>query len=81
MLKYDLMKGGATKQEVLDFIAATDKPIRYTYGLEYKKPTINHVPISKSEAIEQVKDGFAMMDVIEYDDYLHINRFSPNDLW
>ena len=53
----------------------------YTYGLEYRNPTTNHVPITKEQAINYLENGgFITVELID-GVTLHINEFSCNDMW
>lgn len=80
MLKMSFYNGTLNREELIKFIKTTNKPIKYTYGLGYRGPTTNHVPISIERAIEIVNtEGF--LDAQEYEDYLHLNAFSANDMW
>lgn len=53
----------------------------YTYGLEYRSPTTNHVPITKEQAIGYLKEGgFIDVELID-GNTIHINEVSANDMW
>lgn len=79
MFKYNLMgKNNYTMDEAREFLRDTSKPIKYTYGLGYRNPTTHKVPISNQEAVEKFN---GMCDITEYEDYVHLNEFSSNDLW
>jgi len=69
-----------TKDEMIEFVKTTTKPFKYTYGLGYRNPTTNHVPITQEQAIKYAT-GNGMTDVQEYEDYVHINQYSDNDMW
>lgn len=69
-----------SKEDVLKVFEETDKPIKYTYGLSFRSPTIHRVPYTKEQAIEKFTDKSSMCDVDEYEDYIHLNEFSGNDL-
>lgn len=69
------------RDEALKFIEETEKPIKYTYGLGYRHPTTYKVPITKEEANKYIMEHYSMLDVEEYEDYVHINQYSEMDLW
>ena len=68
-----------TKDEAIELIRTTDKELRYTYGLLYRNPTTKKVLVSREKALEYASDS--IVDITEYADYVHINRFSSNDLF
>ncbi len=70
-----------SKQEVIDFLRSTDKPIKYTYGLGYRNPTTHNKPISLEEALGIVEREWGMLDVDERPKYVHLNAYSENDMW
>jgi hypothetical protein len=70
-----------SKQEVIDFLRNTDKPIKYTYGLGYRNPTTHNKPVSLQEALDIVEKEFGMLDVEEHPKYVHLNAYSENDMW
>lgn len=70
-----------SKQEVIDFLRNTDKPIKYTYGLGYRNPTTHNKPISLQEALDIVEREWSMLDVDERPKYVHLNAYSENDMW
>ena len=80
MLKMSFYNGTLKRDELLTFIQNTDKPIRYTYGFGYKHPTTNRKLIMKEQAIEIVNNQ-DLLDADEYEDYLHLNAYSENDMW
>ena len=53
----------------------------YTHGLGYRNPTIHKVDCSKEEAIEIFNKRSSMCDIDEYEDYIHLNTYSGNDLF
>lgn len=81
MKKYSFMSkySNCTKEEAVKFIQTTDKPFKYTYGLGYRNPTTHKEPITRQQALEYMKDS--TVDMTEHEDYIHINRYSSNDLW
>lgn len=73
--------GEYTKEQVLEMINEKDYKFEYTYGLEYRKPTTYHEPISKEKAVEMIKT-LGMIDIELLDnDTIHINEVSSNDMW
>lgn len=70
-----------SRDEVIEKLSVTDKVIKYTFGLGFRNPTIHKVVISNEEAVEKFKSNSGMCDVTEYDDWIHLNEFSGNDLW
>ena len=80
MLKMSFYNGTLNRQTLTDFISATDKPIRYTYGLSYRNPTTNKALIDKEKALQIVeREGF--LDATEKEDCLYLNAYSENDMW
>ena len=80
MLRMSIFNGTFNGEELKEFIRKTRKPIRCTYGLDFRDPTTNKVLISKEKAIKLAeKESF--LDVDENDDYIHLNIFSSNDLF
>lgn len=68
------------RSKLINFIENTDKRIEYTYGFTYRNPTTCHKVVDKDEAINIVSSqGF--LDAEEFEDYLHLNAFSANDMW
>lgn len=80
MLKMSFYNGTLDRKKAKEFIAATSKPIKYTYGLGYRNPTTNHKPITKEHAIEIINTE-KFLDINEHKDYVHLNEFSANDMW
>lgn len=80
MLKMSFYHGTLNRPELRDFIKTTDKQIRYTYGLGYRNPTTYLEPVSKERAL-QIVDTQGLLDATEFDDYLHLNAYSENDMW
>lgn len=82
MFRHYLAFGPSVKYEIAkDFIENTTKQIKYTYGLGYRNPTTHNVPVTKDRAFEILKDHWGMLDIVEYDDYVHMNAYSSNDMW
>ncbi len=69
-----------SKEDVLKILKETDKPIKYTFGLGYRSPTIHKIPYTNEQAVKTFTDKSGMCDVDEYEDYIHLNEFSSNDL-
>lgn len=80
MLKMSFYYGTLDTKKAKEFISETNKPIKYTYGLGYRNPTINHVPITKERAMEII-DTESLLDIDEHEDYIHLNAYSANDMW
>ena len=80
MLKMSFYDGTMNKDRLKKFIEKTEKEIKYTHGLEYRKPTVHNKPISKEEALRIVED-YVLLDAREMEDYLHLNTYSENDMW
>ena len=80
LLKYPLMgKGNCTRDEIVEFLRTTEKPILYTFGLKYRDPTTRDVEISNKRAVELFNTHFS--DVEEKEEYVDLNCFSSNDLY
>lgn len=80
MLKMSFYDGTLNRNALKDFITNTDKEIRYTYGLAYRHPTTYKVPITKEKALYYAEHE-SLLDADEYDDYLHLNAYSSNDMF
>ena len=80
MLKMSFYNGTLNRTKLINFIETTTKPIRYTYGLGYRHPTTNKKLITKEQAIKIVNTQ-SLLDADEYEDYLHLNAYSSNDMW
>ena len=80
MLKMSFYNGTLNRAELIEKINETDKEIKYTYGLSYRHPTTYKKPVSKEEAVRIVNKE-SLLDATEYDDYIHLNAFSGNDMW
>ena len=81
MKKYSFMSkySNCTKEDAIEFIRTTNKPFKYTYGLGYRKPSTHNEPITREQALKYMEDSLVDMD--EHEEYVHINRYSNNDLW
>ena len=80
MIKMSFYDGTLDKNKALELIQDTEKVIKDTYGLGYKNPTTYKKPITKLQAIKTINCN-GMIDITEYDDWIHINEFSDNDMW
>lgn len=80
MLKMSFYDGTLDKIKAKEVIASTDKALKYTYGFGYRNPTTNHKPITREEAMKIVENE-GWLDITEYEDYIHLNAFSENDMW
>ena len=80
MIKMSFYDGTLDKEKALELIQDTNKVIKYTYGLGYRNPTTYKEPITKLQAIKMINRN-GMIDITEYDDWIHINEFSDNDMW
>ena len=80
MLKMSFYNGTLNRETLKEFIKKTDKPIRYTYGLGYRNPTTHKVLIDKDRALDIVATQ-SLLDADEYEEYLHLNAYSDNDMW
>lgn len=80
MIKMSFYDGTLDRAKAKELIDASDKPCQYTYGLGYRNPTTNHKPISKIEAMEII-DREGLLNITEYEKYIHLNAYSGNDMW
>ena len=80
MIKMSFYDGSLDRAEAKKVIANTDKPCKYTYGLGYRNPATNRKPISKDEAF-RIIDKEILLDINEYEDYIHLNAYSENDMF
>ena len=80
MFKHSFMKGAKTEKEILTFMRETDKPIEYTHGLSYRKPTTHNEPISRGKALS-ICARESYLDIDEEINRVHINTYSGNDMW
>ena len=67
------------KEDLTKYLTTSQKKMLYTFGLSYKKPTIHKVEITLEQAIDNINKYYC--DVTEFDDYIHVNCFSANDLY
>ena len=80
MLKMSFYNGTMKKKELEKFITETKKPIRYTYGFKYRKPTTMNKPITKEQALN-ILEKESYLDAEELEDCLDLNAYSSNDMW
>lgn len=80
MLKMSFYNNTLDKEIAKEVITNTDKELKYTYGLSFRNPTTHKKPISKEEAL-RIIDTKGMLDIDEYEDWIHLNAFSDNDMW
>ena len=80
MLKMSFFDGSMNKEKLKEFIRETEKEIKYTHGLGYRRPTTHNKPISKEKALKIV-ENYGLLDAIEMEDYLHLNTYSGDDMW
>ena len=81
MLKYTFYNKNncnCTREDCKRLVESTEKKILWTYGFSFRNPTINKEPITKEQALTLLEDSF--MDFDEYEDYIHINTYSANDM-
>lgn len=80
MLKMSFYDGTLDRNKLMQAVRETTKPILFTYGLIFRKPTTYRKPITVSEAMEIIrKEGF--LDADEEPDCIHLNAFSETDMW
>ena len=72
--------GTLNREKAKEVIANTDKELKYTYGLSYRKPTTYKKPIDREEALNIVATE-SLLDITEYEDWIHLNGYSSNDMW
>ena len=80
MLNMSFYRNTLNPDVAKDYIAKSDKPCKYTFGLLYRDPTTKRVPISKERAFEII-DSQSFLDIEEFEDYIHLNAYSSNDMW
>ena len=64
---------------LFDYLRKTEKRIEYTLGFAYRHPTTFHEPITAAKVEEKFK--LYSTEVEEFDDYIHVNSYTANDLW
>lgn len=80
MLKMSFYDGTLNRAAAKEVIANTDKPIKYTFGLGYRNPTTNREPITKEKAFKII-DTEGLLDITEYEEFIHLNAYSDNDMF
>lgn len=80
MLKMSFYNGTLDRKKADEFIAKTEKPLKYTNGLSYRRPATHNKPITKEYTRELIKN-YDLLDITEYEDYIHFNTYSSNDMW
>ena len=76
---FDKKKCNCTRDDCRKLVEETEKQILWTHGLSFRNPTINKRPIDKQKAMKLLDDSF--MDFDEYENHIHINTYSANDMW
>lgn len=71
-----------TPEDIIRFLASTNKPIKYTHGHKGRPSKCNPYlqPISLFDAIDLVKKNSSMMYVVEHSDYVDLNTFDFDDV-
>lgn len=67
-------------EELVAYIELTSKPIIFTLGLDYKKPT----HYKEEVTLEQFKnylEQYPYRTVIEYDDCIYLHSYTDNDMF
>ena len=80
MLKMSFYDGTLDRNVAKEVIINTDKDLKYTYGFGYRNPTTHKKPIDKAEALKIVANE-SYLDITEYEDWIHLNGYSSNDMW
>ena len=80
MINMSFYNGTLNREILKAFIETTDKQILYTYGYEWKNPTIHRKPVTKEQALGIVKEE-DLLDAREGFECLHLNAFSTSDMW
>ena len=73
-------RGSRNRDDAKKHILETDKPLDYTCGLSYRKPATLNKPITKDEAMKII-DNADFLEITEYEDHIHLNSYSCNDMW
>ena len=79
MAKYSFFNKTLDREDLKRKVQETEKPILFTYGFEYRHPTIHREPIDVSKAIRIIENEF-YLDAEVTDEYIHLNAFSSNDM-
>ena len=78
-IKMSFYNGTLNTEKLREFIKTTEKPIRYTYGYGFRNPNVGNRLIDKEKALHIV-DTESLLDATEYEDYIHLNAYSINDM-
>ena len=73
-------KFDGNKDGLFDYFRQTKKRIEYTFGFEYRHPTTCHELVTADEVIAKFQIA-PFIEVYEFDDYIHVNAYSDNDMW
>ena len=79
-LRMSFYNGTLDRSMAKGIIRNTTRPVVYTYGFEYRDPTINHKPIEKTAAYGII-DKESFLDIDFRDDLIHLNAYSCNDMY
>ena len=79
--EFDLPGKRKSIDEIIRFLATTEKPITYTHGHKGRRNKCNPYlqPISLIEAIDIVRNN-SLLYVIEHTDRVDLNTFSHDDI-
>ena len=80
MYKVSFYDGSLNRAVLKRKVQETEKPILFTYGYEYRHPTIHRKPISVDEAMRIIEKEF-YLDAEETRECIHLNAFSDNDMF
>ena len=80
MIKMSFYNGTLNRAKAKEIVITTEKKLKHTSGLRYRNPTICDVPITREKALKLIESE-SFLDITEYDDYIHFNTYSENDMW
>lgn len=80
MIKMSFYDGTLNRAKAKEIVTTTKKGFKYTSGLRYRNPTTCDVPITREKALELIEKE-SLLDIDEYEDYIHFNTYSANDMW
>jgi hypothetical protein len=82
MIRMSFFDGTLKRDVAKKVILETKKPIKYTFGIAASNriPSTYKKPITKEEAIKTI-DTEGLLDIDEYEDYIHLNGYHANDLF
>lgn len=80
ILRMSFYNGTLDRLKAKSIIEKTDRPLLYTYGLEYRHPTIHRKSIDKEKAYEIINDE-GYLDIDFESNHIHLNAYSGNDMW